>query len=131
MRLTLNTPNEIMLDLAVTKVIAEGMHGLFCLLPQHVDFLAALVPGLLSWEDESGGESFAAVGVGILVKQADRVMVSTEQATHGGELRELKRIVRDEFSQLDERQRAAHEAIAMMEASFLRQTMNLVRDEVV
>ncbi|MCA9157416.1 MAG: F0F1 ATP synthase subunit epsilon [Planctomycetales bacterium] len=130
MRLRLNTPNEVMLDEAVTKVTAEGIHGLFCLLPQHIDFLAALVPGLLSWENESGDEAFAAVGTGVLVKQGDRVLVSTEQATHGGELSELKRIVQNEFSQWDERQRAAHEAIAMMEASFLRQTMNLVRDEV-
>jgi len=130
MRLRLNTPNEIMLDVAVTKVSAEGIHGHFCLLPQHIDFLAALVPGLLSWENESGDEAFAAVGTGVLVKQGDRVLISTEQATHGGELSELKRIVQNEFSQWDERQRAAHEAIAMMEASFLRQTMNLVRDEV-
>ena len=46
MKLTLNTPNEIMLDLVGTKVTAEGTHGSFCLLPRHVDFLAALQPVL-------------------------------------------------------------------------------------
>ncbi len=129
MRLTLNTPNEIMLDLAVTKIIAEGTHGSFCLLPRHVDFLAALLPGLLGWEDETGNEAFAAVGAGILIKRADEVLVSAEQATHGGELQELKRIVRDEFLQLDDRRRAAHAAVAKMEASFLRRTMGMAREE--
>lgn len=128
MKLTLNTPNEIMLDLVVTKVTAEGTHGSFCLLPRHVDFLAALQPGLLSWEDEAGREAFAAVGAGILVKRAGDVFVSAEQASRGAELSELKRIVREQFSQWDERRRAAHEAIAMMEASFLRRTIQLVRD---
>ncbi len=125
MRLKLNTPNEITIDLAVTKVIAEGTHGSFCLLPKHVDLLAALVPGLLSWEDENGGEAFAAVGEGILVKRADEVLVSAQAATPGGELAELQRIVREEFSKLDQRERAAHAAVAKMEASFLRRTMEL------
>ncbi len=130
MRLKLTTPTEIMLDLAVTKVIAEGIHGSFCLLPRHVDFLAALVPGLLGWEDESGREAFAAVGSGILVKRGGDVSVSAEQASSGGDLRELKQIVRQEFSRLNDRERAAHEAIAMMEASLIRQRMSLIREDV-
>ena len=125
MQLKLNTPNEIILDIAVSKVIAEGTHGSFCLLPRHVDFLAALVPGLLSWQDDAGNEAFAAVGTGILVKQGGNVFVSAEQATHGAELKELKRIVRDEFNQLDERRRSAQAAMAKMEASFLRRKMEL------
>ncbi len=128
MNLMLNTPNEIVLCVAVNKVIAEGTHGSFCLLPRHVDFLAALVPGLLCWEDEAGKESFAAVGTGILVKRAGDVFVSAEAASHGAELGELQRLVREEFSQMDEQQRAAHSAVAKLEADFLRRTMALTED---
>jgi F-type H+-transporting ATPase subunit epsilon len=131
MILTVNTPNEVVLDLTVNKVIAEGTHGSFCLLPRHVDFLAALVPGLLSWEDESGKESFAAVGTGILVKRSDHVQIAAEAASHGSELDELRRLVREEFSQMDEQQRAAHSAVAKLEADFLRRTMALTEDHVV
>ncbi|MFG0265033.1 MAG: F0F1 ATP synthase subunit epsilon [Rhodopirellula sp. JB055] len=131
MRLTLNTPNEVVLDLTVNKVIAEGTHGSFCLLPRHVDFLAALVPGLLSWEDESGKEAFAAVGTGILVKRTDQVHIAAEAASHGAELEELRRLVREEFSQMDEQQRAAHSAVAKLEADFIRRTMALTEDHVV
>ncbi|EKJ98906.1 F0F1 ATP synthase subunit epsilon [Rhodopirellula baltica SH28] len=131
MNLTLNTPNEIVLNLTINKVVAEGTHGSFCLLPRHVDFLAALVPGLLSWVDETGKESFAAVGNGILVKRANDVYVSAEAASHGTELEELRRLVREEFSQMDEQQRAAHTAVARLEADFLRRTMALTEDHVV
>lgn len=125
MQLKLNTPHEIILDIVVSKVIAEGTHGSFCLLPRHVDFLAALVPGLLSWQDESGNESFAAVGAGILVKRGGDVFVSAEQASHGAELEELKRIVHDEFARQDDRRRSAHAAMAKMEASFMRRKMEM------
>ncbi|MCR9209208.1 MAG: F0F1 ATP synthase subunit epsilon [bacterium] len=131
MHLKLNTPNEIVLDLTVNKVVAEGTHGSFCLLPRHVDFLAALVPGLLSWVDEEGKESFAAVGTGILIKRADDIYVSAEAASHGTELETLRRLVLEEFSQMDEQQHAAHSAIAKLEADFLRRTMALTEDHVV
>ena len=47
MRLKLLIPTRVVIDQPVTKVIADGEHGSFCLLAHHVDFLALLVPGLL------------------------------------------------------------------------------------
>ncbi len=49
MKLKILLPTEIMLDEEVTKVTAEAGNGSFCLLPRHIDFVAALVPGLLSF----------------------------------------------------------------------------------
>jgi len=46
-------------------------------------------------------------------------------------LEELRRLVREEFSQMDEQQRAAHTAVARLEADFLRRTMALTEDHVV
>ncbi len=46
---------------AVTKVTAEGESSAFCLLPQHIDWVAALVPGLLSFEVETGEEIFVLI----------------------------------------------------------------------
>lgn len=128
MRLKLLIPTQLVVDESVTKVTAEAEHGCFCLLPQHVDFLAALVPGLLAFEDEMGREQFAAVDEGILVKRGDEVLVSTGQAVRGGELGELRHIVRDQFSKLDDRERAAHAAVAKLEASFLRGYLELAED---
>jgi F-type H+-transporting ATPase subunit epsilon len=128
MRLKLLVPTHVVVDEQVTKIVAEGEHGCFCLLPRHVDFLAALVPGLLSFEDESGQEHFAAVDEGVLVKRGDEVLVSSHQAIRGGHLGELRDVVRVQFSQLDDRERAAHAAAAKLEASFLRGYWELVED---
>ena len=80
MRLKLLIPTRVVVDEEVAKVVADGEHGSFCLLPEHVDFLAALVPGLLAFEDEAGQERFVAVDEGVLVKRGDEVLVSTRQA---------------------------------------------------
>lgn len=124
MRLKLATPALIVVDEVVTQVTAEGTHGSFCLLPRHIDFLAVLVPGLLSWLDESGAEHFAAVGEGVLVKQGDLVLISAAEATSGTDLQQLRATVHDVFLKLDDRQRAAHAATAKLEANFIRSYMD-------
>ena len=47
-------PAEIFLTEEVTKVVAEAENGFFCLMPQHVDFTAALVPGVFSYTTQAG-----------------------------------------------------------------------------
>jgi F-type H+-transporting ATPase subunit epsilon len=130
MKLKLLIPTQVVVDQDVTKVVAEGEHGSFCLLPQHVDFLAVLVPGLLAFEDENGDEQFAAVDEGVLVKRGDEVLVSTRQATRGSDLDKLRSTVREEFAALDDRERAAQAATAKLEASFLRSYLELVEQRV-
>ena len=126
MRLKILVPTQVVVDEAVAKVTAEGEHGSFCLLPRHVDILAALVPGLLSFEHLDGREHFVAVDQGILVKRADEVMVSTGQAVRGGNLDALRATVHEEFLSLNDRERAAHAAVAKLEASFLRSYLRLI-----
>lgn len=129
MRLKLLLPSQVVVDQKVAKVVAEGEHGSFCLLPRHVDFLAALVPGLLAFEDEEGREQFAAVDEGVLVKRGDEVLVSTRQATRGADLEELRQTVRKEFVSLSEREKAAQAATAKLEASFLRSYLKLAEEQ--
>jgi len=129
MRLKLLAPTRVVIDEEVAKVVADGEHGSFCLLPQHVDFLAALAPGLLAFADESGNEQFAAMDEGVLVKRGDEVLVSTQQAVRGGDLEQLRKMVREEFSVLDDRERAAKSATAKLEASFLRSYLQLAEEQ--
>ncbi len=49
MRLKVLLPTEVLVDEEVVKVTAEAENGSFCLLPRHIDFVAALVPSLLSF----------------------------------------------------------------------------------
>ncbi|MDY6909404.1 MAG: hypothetical protein SWC40_05625 [Thermodesulfobacteriota bacterium] len=65
MRLRILLPTEILLEEPVRKIVAEAPNGFFCLLPRHVDFVTALVLGILSYEAEDGRERFAAMDEGI------------------------------------------------------------------
>ncbi len=91
MKLKILTPTEILFEQEVSKVIAEAEDGSFGLLPRHIDFVAALVPGLLSLELEDGGEEFFAVDEGVLVKCGSEVSISTFRAMRGPNLGELRR----------------------------------------
>jgi F-type H+-transporting ATPase subunit epsilon len=125
MNLKILLPAEVLLDEEVTKVTAEAQNGSFCLLPRHVDFVAALVPGLLSFENEEGKEIFVAVDEGVLVKYGQDVLVSTRNAVRGGELGELRRIVEERFMVLDDKEKTARTAMAKIEAGFVRRFLEI------
>ena len=52
----------------VSRIVAETRDGSFGLLPHRLDCVAALVPGILTYETISDGEVFVAVDQGVLVK---------------------------------------------------------------
>ncbi len=119
LRLVVNLPGETMIDGTVAKVSGEGAHGSFTLLPNHVDCIIPLVPGLLSYYAQ-GEEVFLAIDGGLLAKVGGEVSVASREAVRGGTLEELQRVVRERFEQLDERQQRARSAIYKMEADFVR-----------
>lgn len=121
MHLKLLLPTHVLIDQPVTKVIAEAENGAFCLLPHHIDFLAALVPGILTLQTPEGAEIFLAVDRGILIKCGAEVLISTRNAFRGSHLEALKREVEQQFYTMDEQERRARTAIARMEASLVRQ----------
>ncbi|OHB73294.1 MAG: F0F1 ATP synthase subunit epsilon [Planctomycetes bacterium RBG_16_41_13] len=124
MRLKVLLPTEIFINEEVEKVVAEADNGYFCLLPRHVDFVSALVPGLLIYEQE-GREVFLAVDEGILVKCGAEVLVSTRNAVRGPDLGRLKETVENKFRSVDERKKIAHSAVAKLEINFVRQFIEL------
>lgn len=120
MRLKVLLPHEVLVDEEARKIIAEAENGSFCLKPRHVDFVSALVPGLLSFVDATGSEVFLAVDEGILVKCGDEVLVSCRNAVRGEDLGQLQKIVDERFTELDEQERMARSAVARLEAGVVR-----------
>lgn len=120
MNLKVLLPTEVLLDEAVAKMVAEAENGSFCLLPKHVDFVTALVPGILSFTTTDGEERFAAHADGILVKSGEDVRVATRDGVYGEDLHTLRQLVEDRFQVLDEHERVARSAIAKLEADFFR-----------
>ncbi|WP_339909544.1 F0F1 ATP synthase subunit epsilon [Symmachiella dynata] len=124
MNLKLLLPTEVLIDEEVTKVVAEAENGSFCLLPRHVDFVAALIPGILSYTSDDKGEQYVAVGAGVLVKSGSLVRVSAQDAVWGGDLGRLRQTVAERFLVLDDREKVARAAIAKLEADFVRRFLN-------
>lgn len=128
MQLRILLPANVLLDESVTKVVAEGSNGSFCLLPKHRDFVTSLVPGIIAYVDADGTEFFVAVSEGVLTKSGSKVLVSTRRASRNEQLGELQRLVREDFRKLDERERVAQTVMARLEADFMRRFLEL--DEV-
>ena len=64
MRLKVSLPTEMLVDEDVVKVIAEAENGMFCMLPRHTDFGAAVAAGVVYFFPSAGEESFAALDEG-------------------------------------------------------------------
>ncbi len=125
MRLKVLLPTEVLIDEEVVKVIAEAENGSFCLLPRHIDFVAALVPGLLSFESDRGREEFLAVDEGILVKCGPEVLVSTGNAVRGADLGKLRETVEKQFLVFDDRRKKVRAAEAKLESNLVRKFIEL------
>ena len=122
MHLTLFLPSEIFLNNKVDKIIGESPAGSFCLLPRHLDYLTALVPGILCYILPSGEENFLALDGGLLVKQQDRVLVVTRRAVRGA-LGQLQKEVESMLTDVDEKEKTTRTAMERLEAGFLRRFM--------
>lgn len=109
----------------IVKIIAEGLEGFFTLLPRHVDYIAVLVPGVLTVEAQSGETSYFAVDHGALVKQGATVNISTRNCIRGDDFKSLVAVVAEEFKQIDELEKKARTALAGLEHSMLRRFAEL------
>lgn len=121
MHLKVLLPFEVFVDeTGVSRIVAEAHDGAFGLLPHRRDCVAALSPGILTYETERDGEVFVAVDEGVLVKAGMDVLVSVRRALGGADLRQLRHAVDQEFLTMGERDRSSRLAMAKLETGFLR-----------
>ncbi|MHC5728079.1 MAG: F0F1 ATP synthase subunit epsilon [Nostoc sp.] len=125
MRLKVVLPTKILIETAAIKVIAEAENGIFCLLPRHIDFVATLIPSLLSFVSPQGQEQFFAIDQGILIKHGDEVIVATQNAVQGGDLGMLKKTVEQQFHLIDEREKTARSVLENLEINTIRHFIEL------
>ena len=104
----------------VLRIIAETGDGSFGLLPQRLDCVAALSPGILIYETEAEGEVYLAIDEGVLVKTGPDVLVSVRRALAGRDLAQLRAMVEKEFLTLDENEQSVRAVMAKLETGFIR-----------
>lgn len=120
MKLKVLLPSRVFADKTnVSRIVAETRDGCFGLLPRRLDCVAAVGPGILSYETEADGEVFVAVDEGVLVKAGSDVLVSVRRALSGSDLGQLRARVEEEFLTLSEQERTVRTVMAKLEAGFL------------
>ncbi len=106
-------------------IVVETRQGSFGLLPQRLDCVAAIVPGILSYQvfsetDQSNVEIYVAVDAGVLVKTGSAVVISVRHAIAGTELDQLRDNVEQAFMQQSAEDKKVHWVFQKMESDFMR-----------
>ena len=112
----------------VKRIVAETSKGSFGLLPHRLDCVAAMVPGILTYETAADGEVFVAVDQGVLVKAGPDVLVSVRRALAGADVGQLRDAVEREFLTLDEQEKSVRTVVAKMEGQLIRRMASLHDD---
>ena len=121
MHLKVLLPFEVFTDeRGVPRIVAETREGSFGLLPHRLDCVAALAPGILTYETSAGAAVYVAVDQGVLVKTGDEVLVSVRRALRGDDLGTLQQQVEDEFLTLNETEKTMRVVMTRLELDFMR-----------
>ena len=121
MHLKVLLPSEIFAEkTSVSRIVAETIEGSFGLLPHRLDCVAALTPGILTYETQADGEVFVAVDEGVLIKTGMDVLVSVRRAQSGKDLGQLRHSVEQEYLTLNEEAKVVRSVMAKLETGLLR-----------
>lgn len=105
---------------SVLSIVAETTQGTLGILPNRLDCIAILDPGILSYSSTREGEQFIALDEGVLVKTGNTVLVSTRRAVGGKNLETLYKLVVEEFLLQDEQEINRQTTMLKLETGFLR-----------
>jgi len=130
MKLKVLLPFRIFLETGkVRRMVAETNQGFIGIWPHRLDFVAELVPGILTYEvEEKSGEVMVAVDEGIMVKAGDEVLVSVRSAVGGADLGHLQEVIRQEFLRADEQEVDTRSVLARLESGFVRRYSEFHRE---
>ena len=120
MHLRILLPSEVFADKPdVVRITANTSAGSLGLLEHRLDCVAALVPGIMTYETKHDGTVYLALDEGVLVKTGADVLVSVRQAIGGEDLGKLRDAVKSTFLALDKEERSVREAVTKMEVGFI------------
>jgi len=118
MNLKILLPYKVFADIKdVKQVVMETSEGSYGLLPQRLDCVAALVPGILSYKTET--VHYVSVDEGVMVKAGAEVLISVQNAVGGADLGKLGDLVKNEFNKQDENERQAKTVVEKLERGFI------------
>ncbi|MDR9439992.1 MAG: F0F1 ATP synthase subunit epsilon [Halomonas sp.] len=127
MQVTLRLPTWTLYEGPATRLFAEAENGAFGMLPNHIDFVTALVPSVLILTLADGEERIFGIDEGILVKKGHDVDIAIRRGVQGRDLASLRETVQESFVEVDEDERVARSALSRLEAGIVRRFADLQR----
>lgn len=127
MTVTLRLPAATLFDGRATRLTAVAPGGAFGIWPNHIDFVTALVPSVMTLRLADGSEEIFGIDEGLLVKKGHKVAVAALRGVHGDDLGSLQQTVDASFVHMDEEERQARSALSRLEADMVRRFAELQR----
>ncbi|WP_323035782.1 ATPase [Pararhodobacter sp.] len=125
MHICLRLPSRILFDGPATRLRGEAVDGGFGILPNHIDFVTALVPSVLLIAQADGAERIFGIDEGLLVKKGAQVEITVRRGVESDSLDGLHDTVGSQFASLDDEERVARAALSRLEADMVRRFASL------
>ena len=130
MRVYLRLPSKVLYEGAALRLRGEAADGGFGILPNHADFVTALVPSVLLITQADGHERIFGIDEGLLVKKGHKVEVAVRRGVESDDLDVLRETVSDSFAGLEDEERVARAALSRLEADIVRRFASLRKPHV-
>jgi F-type H+-transporting ATPase subunit epsilon len=101
----------------VKSLTADTNAGSYGFLPQRLDCVAVLVPGIFSYETDT--VHYLAVDTGILIKTGSQVLVSVRNAIGGADLGKLGEAVKNEFLTIGDTEKNVRYVVSKLESGLM------------
>lgn len=127
MNVILRLPNRTLFEGRAARMTAVAPNGAFGIWPNHIDFVTALVPSVMTLQLVDGSEEIFGLDEGVLVKKGHDISVAALRGVRGDDLDSLQDTVQASFVQMDEDERQARSALSRLEADMVRRFAELQR----
>lgn len=125
MTVSVRLPTRTLFQGRASKLYAVAENGAFGMLPNHIDFVTALVPSVFIVTGADGEELIFGIDEGILVKKGHQVDIAVRRGVRGEDLASIKETVYRDFIAVDEDERVARSALSRLEAGMVRRFAEL------
>lgn len=125
MQVSLRLPARILFEGSATRLTTTAADGGFGILPNHVDFVTALVPSVLLITLPDGSERIFGIDEGLLVKKGHRVEIAVRRGVESDNLDSLRETVGGSFAAMEDDERAARAALSRLEADMVHRFASL------
>lgn len=127
MTVAVRLPTNTLFEGRATRMTAVAQDGAFGILPNHVDFVTALTPSVMTLRMTDGSEEIFGIDEGLLVKKGHHVVAAVLRGVRGDDLETLNDAVRAKFIEMNDEERQARSAFSRLEADVVRRFAELRR----